>query len=186
MIIAVTGKFGSGKSHIANYIAEKTGLEIFHFDKYIIERLMQSKFKGTVERRIIAKLSLEHAHLLSNLQNLGRTLTKFEKNAILRLGNKKIKSILKSQTPIIIDFFGLPISKHFSKFEIKILVQSDESERFERLTTRNGFTPDQARQIDAIAADIVNYENHEFDHTIQNDYATIPPEIDGIIEPLTS
>jgi len=186
MIIGVTGKFGSGKSHLANFLSDKTGYPIFHFDKYIIEKLMRPCIRQIVEKRIGCKLSLEHSHLLSNLQTLERTLTKFEKGMILGMGNRKIKKLMRSGSPVIIDFFGLPISKHFKNFKLKILIQSDDQTRVKKLAERNGFTPEQVAHIDKIANDIVDYKDHEYDHIIINDYKSIPKAIQEITCELTN
>lgn len=134
--------------------------------------MMRPGFRQLAQWRLKCKLSLDHGHLLSNLACLNRKMSRLEKWLILRWGNKKIKRLIKKGEPIIIDFFGLPISKYWNRFAIKVLVKSPEEERIARLTERNNFTTEQTKNVNVVATDIVNYENVEFDLVIKNDYET--------------
>jgi len=177
MIIGICGKFGSGKSYIAQHLSKETGIPIFHFDKFIVKKLMRPGIKQVAQWKLGKKLSLGYGHLLSNLGSLERTLRWYEKMMILRWGNKALRKLMKKGDPVIIDFFGLPISKHFDRFAYKVLVVSDDGERKMRLIERNGFTTEQASNIDKVAADIVDYSEHKFDYVIENDYISLPPAV---------
>ena len=170
MVIGISGKFGSGKSHFARKLSEETQIPMFHFDKYIIKQLMRPHIKWVAQWKLRKKLSLEHSHLLSNLGSLDRNLRWYEKWLILRWGNKKLKQLVKSCEPVIIDFFALPISKYFDKFGLTVLVKADEQDRKKRFGERNNFTEEQVNQVDEIARDIVDYDECEFDSVIVNDY----------------
>ncbi|MCL2229282.1 MAG: dephospho-CoA kinase [Firmicutes bacterium] len=174
MVIGICGKFGSGKSYIAKQISEQTGFEIFNLDKLIIKKLMRPHIRWIAQKRLGTKLSLEHTHLLSNLGKMNKKLLGIEKRMILSWGNKKLKKLVKSDKIYLVDFFGLPISKHFKNFKAKVLVQSPEEQRIERFMTRNNFTKEQVANMDAIQQDIVDFDKYNFDFTIWNEYKTTP------------
>ena len=185
MIIGITGKFGSGKSYIAQHLSAETGIPIFQFDKYIVGKLMTPGIKQVAQWKLGKKLSFGYGHLLSNLGSLNRTLRWYEKWLILRWGNRKLKKLIKSNQPVIIDFFGLPISKYFDKFAFRVLVESDNTERIEQLKSRNNFSDRQATNIDKIAEDIVgDYRNYQFDYIIHNDYVTLGDDVRSLLESL--
>ena len=180
-IIGICGKFGSGKSTIAEYISEETNIEIFRFDKFIITQLLRFPYRRLAKKRLGLSPSLNFDHLLSNMRNLDRNLTSIEKKTILRWGNKEIKRLGRSGKPILIDFFGLPISKFFPAFGTKILITSDDEIRKGKLEMRNGFSKEEISRIDSLAADIVTYNKEEFDYIIENDYKSMPAEINQIL-----
>ena len=170
-IIGISGKFGSGKSHIANVLSDEMGIPVYKMDACIIEGLSRFPYRRIAQRCLKTKLTKEHDHLLSNMQNLNRTMTRLEKWLVLRIGNKQIRRLGKSGEPVIIDFFGLPISKYWVAFGKKILVVAkDDDERKRQFMERNGFTPEQVAMLDTVAKDIVNYDNYKFDAIIENDY----------------
>jgi len=183
-IIAICGKFGSGKSYVANYLSEQTDIQVFHMDKYIIEKLMRFPYRRIATKRLKMSPCLSHPHLLSNMKELDRLLTRFEKKVVLGWGNKKIKKLSKLRKPVIIDFFGLPLSQHFPTFKMRILIESNEDLRKEKLVERNEFTLQQVNQINKIADDIISYDKGKFDYVLENNYDSMPIKTEEIKEKL--
>ena len=178
-IIGITGLPACGKTYLARYIGEATGIEVVEFDDNLAEMLnspILSKLLGKGKENIKASDFLETFEDMTILK-------KIEIEVMRILTNRKLKSITKnSEKPLIVDFCFLPLLKVAKKFDENYLVEDINNQRFAKRFQREGTSENIARRIDSVVGNIVDFSSLDYTSIIPNDYETIPNEVCEIVE----
>ena len=187
-IIGVSGKAGSGKSYIATYISQKTGIKLVKLDFLVAEVVNKPLLKKRLQKRI--KMEIPEAHkdiqLFPLWRNLDRDFSKFEHWYIRRLLNKKVKKLVKkSKESIIIDFLALPMFKVIKKFDAVYLVRSDNDLRLEKICKRDDMDMGSSLNVEKYLQPYYAFNDaFTFTDVIENDYERIPEKVEDIIRDL--
>lgn len=182
MIIGITGKSGTGKSYVAQIIAEK--LEMLHVDidkiSHEVLELKDTKHfllktfgndifeKEKLNRKKLGKIVFNNAEKLSLLNEFCQTQME-----------KKIDEIISSSTKsVILDYALLCGLKQFEMCDITILLTADFETRFARVSKRENISKEYFISRDN---SIENLEEFKFDYTFNN---ISQKEIDNLISQL--
>jgi|GEM_PF-3453786 len=188
MIIGITGKIGSGKSFIGEYMAEKTGYKLVKLDYQAGQVANKKFFKKRLEKKIKTEIppATPDMQLFPLFKNLEKDFGRFEIAVFIYCLNRKLKKILKENNEkIIVDFVSLPILKSVKMFDKVYLIKSDEELRYQRLGERDGMTPEHAREKERFMEKYYEcHDTYQFDAVIENNYIEIPREIDEVIDRL--
>lgn len=180
MIIGITGKVGSGKSFISEYIANQTGMQLVKFDYQMAEVLNTPVLKGILEKRVKNKIPKAYTgiQLFPLLKNLEKPFTKFEIAVVAHLLNKKMKKLInKAKCSMIVDFTALPLIEATNKMNMVLMIESDDKLRIERLAKRDGMTIADTARVDEFVTKCYNFDNFKYDKKLHNDYETVSTEI---------
>ena len=172
-IIGITGKSGSGKSTLASLLAEELECESINIDKI--------GHKATNHEKIAKKL----CEIFGNeiLDGEGRIDRKKLGNIVFSSKEKMdiltgitwgymqeiLDDILKRQPEImILEWALLPMdSKYWEICDIKILMQSDDRQRKNKVMERDNISEEYFLKRDAGSMD---YAQFDFDYVFENDY----------------
>lgn len=172
-IIGITGKSGSGKSTLTSLLSEKLKCESVNIDKI--------GHKATSDEKIAKELcAIFGDEILSSNGKIDRkklgniVFSSKEKMDILTqitwgYMQKILDDILEKQPEIIIlEWALLPTdSKYWEKCDIKILIQSDDKQRKNKVIERDHISEEYFLKRDAGSVD---YTPFEFDYIFENDY----------------
>ena len=179
MIIGVSGKSGSGKSVVSNYLASCLGCKWIDVDRYAKE--IREEYKSDIIQLInVDDIVDDKGNIDSKL--LGRIL--FNDKELMEKYNlfiySKLKVIIKELVDkyenVVIDTIFLPIMDVFYECNYKFLVVCDDELRKERLSLRDDISLDYIEKRDVNG---LSYSEAEFDFVIDNskDYKLIIDEI---------
>ncbi len=166
MIIGITGKQGSGKTTVANYIAQVFGGNVIHGDELAHEVLtldvynyVLSWFNQTpedkVDRKRLGSFLFKDKELMDKYNDLIYSLMHFEERF-----QKQPDGIF------VIDWNFLPITPLMDKCDITILLDAPESIREERIINRDNVQSDYFKLREANALD---YKAEDFDFFLTSD-----------------
>lgn len=174
-IIGITGKSGSGKSTLTALLSQKLQCESVDIDKI--------GHKATNNEKISQKLcevfgdeilGKDHKIDRKKLGNIVFSSTeKMDMLTQITWGYMQeiLDEILEKEPEIIIlEWALLPIdSKYWEKCDIKILMQSDDTQRKNKVMERDNISEEYFLKRDAGSMD---YTAFEFDYVFENDYKT--------------
>ncbi|MCI8470910.1 MAG: dephospho-CoA kinase [Clostridia bacterium] len=172
-IIGITGKSGSGKSTLASWLAEELKCESVNIDKIghkatsdekIVKKLCEifgSKIlncEGKIERKKLGNIVFSSKEKMENLTEITWGYMQ-----------EILDDILKKQPEIILlEWALLPIdNKYWEKCDIKILMQSDDIQRKNKVIERDGISEEYFLKREAGSMD---YTKFDFDYVFENDY----------------
>ena len=170
MIIGITGKSGSGKSHFSEMLV-KINPTLIHIDidkighaafevpdvkKKLIEVFGADIIKdGIVDRKQIADLVFTNRHLYQKMSDV--TWEYMQK-----LIDEAISDTTKSY---ILDWLLLPHSHYIRWCDARYLIKRDEQQRINAVLKRDGITLDQMAARDSAG---IEYNEQDFDFVITN------------------
>ncbi len=140
MLIGITGESGSGKTTVANYIAETFDIGVIHGDDVAHEVLTLEVYnevlswfnvepKTSVDRKFLGKLLFQDASLMKKYNDY-----------IYQLIRARITEMMNetAKRAYVIDWNFLPITNLFNECSIKILLKAPVSVRRSRVMKRDG------------------------------------------------
>lgn len=165
MIIAITGKSGSGKSYLSEIIAKEIDALHLDIDKISHEVLSYPESKkflknefgdkifdsGNLNRKKLGKIVFGNASKLAKLNN-------FCQSKIENILDRFIKAETRD---IILDYALLFLLKQFNACDIKILLKADTNIRLKRVCERENISEDYFLSRDKSIADI-NENGYDF------------------------
>ena len=171
MIIGITGKSGTGKSHLAEILKQELSAEIINFDKVSHLTIETDSFKnlvkkwnvpsvfdnkGNIIRKKLGDIVFEDKEKLNQINNLSE-----------KLMTEIIDEMIQKSTAkyIILEYALLPLMKFFNECDIKILITATESIRFERIINRDQISEEYFKKRDANS---INYIPALFDIVVEN------------------
>lgn len=172
-IIGITGKSGSGKSTLTDLLSKEMQCNSVNIDKI--------GHKATSNQEIAKKLcAIFGNQILGEDGNIDRkklgniVFSSKEKMDILTdmtwdYMQVMMDDILEKETGdvIILEWALLPISKYWEKCDIKILMQSNDDERKNKVMERDHISEEYFLKRDE---GCIDYEPYNFDFIFENDY----------------
>jgi dephospho-CoA kinase len=168
MIIAVSGKSGSGKSSISSYLTSKLNCKLLEIDK--ITKTIRDEIKNEIidlvgNDKIVINNKIDSKLLGNILFNDKMLLDKYNKLIYSKLKIVIEKEILINKM-LVIDSIFLPIMEIFNQCDYKILVICDESLRKSRIINRDKIDEKYLTKRERFAP---VYNDEDFDYIINND-----------------
>lgn len=172
-IIGITGKSGSGKSTLTDLLSKEMQCNSVNIDKI--------GHKATSNQEIAKKLyAIFGNQILGEDGNIDRkklgniVFSSKEKMDILTdmtwdYMQVMMDDILEKETGdvIILEWALLPISKYWEECDIKILMQSNDDERKNKVMERDHISEEYFLKRDE---GCIDYEPYNFDFIFENDY----------------
>lgn len=160
MIIGITGKQGSGKTTIANYIAEVLNGEVIHGDELAHEVLTLDVYnyvlswfnqpaEDKVNRKRLGSFLFKDKERMNKYNDLIYSLMNFEE-----------KFASNPKEIFIIDWNFLPITPLMNLCDIKLLLDAPESEREKRIINRDNVESDYFKLRESNA---LEYKKEDYD-----------------------
>ena len=171
MLIGICGKSGSGKSSIANQIANKyknvVHLDIdtiahkSHQDQFVKKELVETYGEeiltnNQIDRKKLGKIVFSSREEMEKLKKITWDFMEKEIDKFLFQNKDKI---------IILDYILLPLTKYLNMCDIKILLDIPYEIRKERVLARDNITEESFLLRDASS---IEYNKDEFDIVINN------------------
>ncbi len=189
MLITISGKSGSGKTFISDYLCSLDDnivhlnidivghkvLESENIIQCLVEKFNLKLVDGKIDRVILGDIVFNNRDKMQSLKEI--TWGEMQKNIDIFIykNNGKI---------IILDYILMPLTKYFKISDINILVKSDFDIRMKRATKRDGI--DSLKFNDREKATI-DYNEDDFNYIISNyDIVKTKKEVEKIYESIIS
>ncbi len=168
-IIAVTGKQGSGKSTLCNYLAKEMNADLFNLDIYSHKALKDEKVKSILINKFGTSI-IENGEI--NRKKLGAIVFNDKSklnflNAVTYAYMEKaiMVDIEKAKDIIILDYALLPLTSFWQKADYKILLDADVAIRMQRLVKRDKVD---IKYLQSRESASIDYSNIKVDKFIKN------------------
>ncbi|MCH5167198.1 MAG: dephospho-CoA kinase [Erysipelotrichales bacterium] len=166
MIIGITGKSGTGKTTVANYLASKLGYIVIHGDE-----LAHKVLDINLYNEVLSWFGVPEENTVDR-KRLGRLL--FSDKTLMHkyniLINEQIMSHFYKKYDLkdnyIIDWNFLPISDFNNKCDKKILLVLNDEERKQRVLKRDNITDEYFNRRDDYG---LEYNESDFDFVLTSD-----------------
>ena len=182
-IVAITGKFGSGKSFYSRKINEKLDSSmVVNLDSIFFELINNDQ---DIKNAIVQKYG-ENAYNKNNNIDLSVIQEDEEGFSVLfniceeKFNNKILTIIDKAKEfgveTLVFDWFMLPKTIAFGKADFKILVNPNQKEREQSLISRDStYTPEVIRKKDKALG--IDYMSYHYDEIVSHSYQDNSDEI---------
>ena len=182
-IVAITGKFGSGKSFYSRKINEKLDSSmVVNLDSIFFELINNDQ---DIKNAIVQKYG-ENAYNKNNNIDLSVIQEDEEGFSVLfniceKKYNNKILTIIDKAKEfgvetLVFDWFMLPKTIAFEKADFKILVNPNQKEREQSLISRDStYTPEVIRKKDKALG--IDYMSYHYDEIVSHSYQDNSDEI---------
>ena len=182
-IIAITGKFGSGKSFYSRRINEKLNSSmVVNLDSVFFELINNDQ---DIKKAIIQKYG-ENAYNKNNNIDLSVIQEDEESFSVLfdicrDKFNKKILTIIEKAEEfgvetLVFDWFMLPKTIAFEKADFKILINPNQKDREQSLISRDStYTPEIIEKKDKTLG--MDYMSYHYDEIVSHSYQDNSDEI---------
>lgn len=175
MLIGITGKSGSGKTFVAEWLKNKLDATLLKFDQISHEVVASNSYKLFVRSNISNDVFDENQNI--DRKKLGEIvfndpqklelINKFAEEKMIEIIDKKLQKCTKKY--IILDYILLPLMKYFKICDLTILIESNKNTRFERVKTREKISKDYFEKRDKTSP---NFEDFNFDLIFENSNQT--------------
>ena len=184
MIVAISGKSGSGKSKLSLELSKRLNYKRIDVDDYA--RVIRDKHKDEIIQLVGNRDFIISGKIDSKL--LGKLL--FEDKALMKKYNEFIYSFLEDEINKelekaengIIDSLFLPIMDVFKLCDYKILLECNDDIRYKRLMLRDSIDLIYIKQRDKFS---LEYKHEDFDLIINSDSSFDVNEIINKIKKLS-
>ena len=182
-IVAITGKFGSGKSFYSRKINEKLNSSmVVNLDSVFFELINNDQ---DIKKAIIQKYG-ENAYNKNNNIDLSVIQEDEESFSVLfdicrDKFNKKILTIIEKAEEfgvetLVFDWFMLPKTIAFEKADFKILINPNQKDREQSLISRDStYTPEIIEKKDKTLG--MDYMSYHYDEIVSHSYQDNSDEI---------
>ena len=182
-IVAITGKFGSGKSFYSRKTNEKLDSSmVVNLDSIFFELINNDQ---DIKNAIVQKYG-ENAYNKNNNIDLSVIQEDEEGFSVLfniceeKFNNKILTIIDKAKEfgveTLVFDWFMLPKTIAFEKADFKILVNPNQKEREQSLISRDStYTPEVIRKKDKALG--IDYMSYHYDEIVSHSYQDNSDEI---------
>ena len=166
MIIGITGKSGTGKTTVAEYLGKKLDFQVIHGDELAHEVLDINLYN-----EVLSWFGYEKENVVDR-KRLGKLL--FNNEELMDKYNKLINEYIMEYfynnydltNNYIIDWNFLPISDFNHKCDIKILLVESDEVRRKRVLARDNITDDYFNMRDLYG---LQYNENDFDYVLTSD-----------------
>lgn len=169
-IIVVSGKSGSGKTYIANKLADALGcasldldtishqtLTLDHTKAFVKTTFGDGVFIGeNIDTKALGKIAFSNPELLAKLND-------FCHQEMLKIIDKQIAETTTEY--IVLDYLLLPKMKYFDIAHFKVLVKADGHTRKTRIISRDGISPE---YYDSRESNSIDFNESDFDFVLEN------------------
>lgn len=171
-IIVISGKSGSGKTVVAETLSEFLNATMLSLDEISHLSLEDEEIKDKlfsvfgndvfdnkkIDRKKLGKIIFENRDKLDFVNNLSwKFIDDYVDNFIEKHKNKNF---------IILDYALITKMKYFEMADYKILVESAQNDRFDRLIKRDNVTFD---YLNLREKNSLNFASSDFDYVLKND-----------------
>lgn len=185
-IICITGKSGSGKTTFSSILSQKLNCKHIDIDKVCHEALFQPDIKYTLCNKFGPEILDNNGNLdrkkIGNIVFSNKSKMNILTNLSWNFMEKRIDNILLQNDKIIIlDAILLPYIKYWDNCSLKILIQSNDTLRKNKVIQRDHISEEYFNKRDSSSID---YSSYNFDYVFKNDYNfnTIHKLIDEFLE----
>ncbi|MBQ7307154.1 MAG: dephospho-CoA kinase [Clostridia bacterium] len=185
-LILITGKTGSGKNKLGDYLCLKNNFKHIDIDKIchtcyenqkIVEKVKFYFGNDIIENNQVNRKKL--GAIVFNDKEKMKILSDLTYNFVI----EKIDEIIaNSTTDIVLNYVLLPNTKYWNQQCFKILVKSDsDDERYKHLVERDKVSMEYILSRDKNS---LTYYDQDFDYVFVNDYKekTLQENVDKIIK----
>lgn len=185
MVICIVGKSGSGKSTISSMLEKyskdiiKLDVDLFSHKTLEIDEVKNEILNKignvfdnnfNVDRKLLSKIVFNNHDKLSILNNISWKYMEIMIDNFLEENKDKI---------VIIDWLLSPLTKYFSKSDLKILVDADYNVRKNRVIKRDNIDDALFYKRELASIDLSKYK---YDYIINNNYGIKESEVEKIYD----
>ena len=171
-VIGITGKTGSGKTKFASLLAKKINCQHIIVDLIGHEALFNPKIlndlcdkfgkgildkSGKIDRKKVGEIVFAQKDKMQELTDLTWGYMKKELNSILSQDEKFV----------ILDWVLLPDTEYWDKCDFKILINSENIERKNKVLERDNISEEYFQKRELAGVD---YSRFKFDYIFKNNY----------------
>lgn len=183
-IICVTGKSGSGKTTFASLLSKKLNCEHIDIDKIGHQALLQSEIINALCDKFGTEILYENGSInrkkLGNIVFSDKEKMKEFSSISWNYIERTLDTILLNNKFIILDGNLLPNTKYWNMCNYKILINSDNAERKNKILERDNISEEYFNKRESASLD---YSQFKFDYIFENNYQL--NTINNIINKLT-
>lgn len=171
MLIGLMGRSGCGKTTVSLLFRElNNNIEILDVDKIghkaytdkNVKKKMLTHFGNDI---FDDDLNINRKNLASIVFNDSNMMEKLY-DATYEYMQKEIDTFISKHNIVILDYALLPLTKYYDMCDLKILITSDYSERYKRVSKRDNISKEKYDERDLNSVD---YSRYKFDYVLKND-----------------
>lgn len=171
MLIGLMGKSGCGKTTVSLLFKElDADIQILEIDKighkaYEDKEVKQKMLTHFGTEIFDESLNVNRKKLATIVFNDSSMMQKLY-DATYAFMEKQIDSFISKHDIAILDYALLPLTKYYNMCDLKLLVTSNYTTRYKRVTKRDNISKEKYDERDANSVD---YSSTYFDYVIEND-----------------
>lgn len=166
MIIGITGKSGTGKTTVSEYLGSILNYMVIHGDDLAHEVLTLDFYNEILSMfDLPCENEVDRKKLGSLLFNNKKIMSKYNKMINERI-IKRFKEIVKDEKNYIIDWNFLTVSELWNLCDKKILLVADDNTRRNRVLARDNISDEYFNSRDKAG---LEYNEQDFDYVITSD-----------------
>jgi len=171
MLIGLMGKSGSGKTTVSLLFKQLSNdIEILEVDKighkaYTDENVKKKMVSYFGTDILNDDLSINRKKVASIVFNDSSMMQKLY-DATYDYMQKEIDRFISNHNIVILDYALLPLTKYYDMCDLNILVTSDYSVRYKRVSKRDNISKEKYDERDLNSVD---YSSFKFDYVLKND-----------------
>lgn len=171
-LIIVTGKSGSGKTFVANKLAESLNCPVLSLDEvshqtltlksvkqFVKDTFNESVFEGDeIDRKKLGAIAFSNPEKLEQLNDVCH-------QEMLKIIDRKLQDT--SAKYFVLDYLLLPQMKYFETAFFKVLVKADNHTRKTRIISRDNITEE---YFDSRDNNSIEFNDAHYDYVLENSH----------------